>query len=125
MAKLIDRLSRVSSRLDVARKSPVYRALQVLPTPARPWLLALEAVHQASRSRLTHRYERREAKLRHELDVARAERHTKKRGMGLGRLLFGVGLAIAATQLNKRKKTTVRSTGFVNSPEREATATRR
>jgi hypothetical protein len=119
MAKLIDRLSWANTRLESARKSPVYRILQVLPTPARPWLLALEAVHMASRDRLTNRYERREAKLRHELDAARAERKPKKRGGGFGRLLFGIGLAVAASQLNKRKKPSIRSTGFMKSPTRE------
>lgn len=102
-----------------ARKSPIYRLLQVLPTPARPWLLALEAAHQVRERRMERGFSRREHKLQRELDRARGR---KRGGMGLGRLVFAAGLTFLASQLTKsQQKGQVRSTPLMKTPEREKT----
>lgn len=84
-------------RANTYRKSPVYRALQVLPTPARPWLLAVETLAGARLDRQARSYERREQHLKRELHQARSKR--KKHGGGLGRLILMGGLAFAASKL--------------------------
>jgi hypothetical protein len=102
-----------------ARKSPIYRLLQVLPTPARPWLLALEAAHQVRERRMERGFSRREHQLQRELDRARGR---KRGGMGLGRMVFAAGLTFLASQLTKsQQKGQVRSTPLMKSTEREKT----
>ena len=100
-----------------ARRSPMYRVLQVLPTPARPWLLALETIAEARERRMERRVNKRESQLLHELDRAKSR---KRGGIGLGRMLFAAGLTFLASQLTKpqQQKGRVRSTPLMNTPER-------
>jgi hypothetical protein len=112
MPTILDRVRNV--RMETVRRSPVYRVLQVLPTPARPWLLALETVHNNRERRLEQRFQRREMRLQRRLD--RAE--SKKGGLGIGRMIVAAGLAVLAMQLAKPQNR-VRISGFMKTPARE------
>lgn len=100
-----------------ARRSPIYRVLQVLPTPARPWLLALETFTEMRERRMQRQFGRREDTLLRQLDKAK---HHKRGGLGLGRMLFAAGLTLVASQLNKSKQRgQVRSTPLMKTPQRD------
>lgn len=114
MPTLLERVR--TMRIENVRRSPVYRVLQVLPTPARPWLLALETVHSARERRMTNRFEKREARLQHRLEKAESKR---KGGLGIGRMLFAAGLAVLAMQLTKSKSGNLRVSGFMKDTSRE------
>ena len=106
-------------RMKSARRSPLYRVLQVAPTPVRPWLLALETVAEVRERRMQRQFQKRESRLLHELDRAKGR---KRGGMGLGRILFAAGLTFLASQLTKsqrQSKRRTRSTPLMNTPERE------
>lgn len=113
MPTLFDRVRNV--RIENVRRSPIYRVLQVLPTPARPWLLALEAAHQTKERRMERRFERKEARLMRRLDKAEA----RKGGLGIGRMLVAAGVAVLAMQLAKSKPGSLRVSGFMKSLSRE------
>lgn len=99
------------------RRSPMYRVLQVLPTPARPWLLALETITELRERRMQRQFGRREDHLLRQLDKAK---HHKRGGLGLGRMLFAAGLTLLASQLNKSKQQgRVRSTPLMKTPQRD------
>jgi hypothetical protein len=114
MPTLYDRVRNV--RFNQVRKSPIYRVLQVIPTPARPWLLALESIHQVRDRQRINRFERREAKLKEELQEAKSRR---KGTLGIGRILLAVGLTLLATNLNRSRQGKIRVSGFMPTPTRE------
>ena len=100
-----------------ARRSPMYRVLQVLPTPVRPWLMALEAFHQVRERQMERRFDRREHRLMRQIDRAS---HRRRGGGGLGRLIFAAGLTFLASQLTRSSsKGQVRSTPLMKTPTRD------
>lgn len=102
------------------QRSTAYRVLQMLPTRARPLLLAMDAIAVARERRMQSRFNKRESQLLHEIDRAK---HPKRGGMGLGRLLFAAGLTFVAAQIARSQKGQLRSTPLMNSPVREKTPT--
>lgn len=90
------------NRATKVRRSPIYRVLSVLPTPARPWLLAFEALTELRLKRVNYMHERKEAGLQHLLDVTRTKAG-KKKSSHWGLKLLGLGLAYAATRLTAKQ----------------------
>jgi hypothetical protein len=98
------------------RHHPIYRVIQILPTTARPWLLALETLAEARERRMTNKFQRREAHLLNELNRAKAK---KRGGLGLGRILFAAGLTFLASQLTRSQQGNIRSTPLMKEKTKE------
>lgn len=86
--------TKTSNRTFGFRRSPLFRVLQVLPTPVRPWLMAYDALSEVRYRFNERRHGRREASLRSQLTTAKAQR-----GISLRTLVIGAGLAYVAAKL--------------------------
>jgi hypothetical protein len=80
------------------RRSPVYRALGFLPTPARPWIMAFEAISALQLRKVESTHLRKEASLERQLNRA-----MRARGGGLRAMVIGAGLTWAARKLMASK----------------------
>lgn len=94
------------------RRSPVYRVVSILPTPARPWLMAFETLTALRLAFSESKHLRKEARL--EQQLARA---LGRRGGGLRGMILGAGLGYVAKRLLESKSADqqrLRVSGFVN-----------
>ena len=98
--------------LSRVRRSPVYRVISILPTPARPWLMAFETLTALRLAFSENKHQRKEARL--EQRLARA---LGRRGGGIRGMILGAGLSWAAKKLLESKaadQQRMRISGFVN-----------